>query len=188
MNKTLLYIACLTFYFNCYATGMAVALKNIVLYNKNPNPIVLRAPNISQQAKIKINQNSACLINQPIFFQPNLVNKDTNFYIIFSVESSNIYNAIMIDKDNSLSLASQSRNSKAYSSIGFDKIHLAANCGKKHTASPIKTVVENSPNNPPILTPKYCSKDKNKYQFVLSFGNSAYKVPKFTSLPICIVN
>jgi hypothetical protein len=156
----------------------------------------VNAPNINQDAKIKMSPYSACLINQPILFEPNLINNDSNYYIIFSFESSDMYNAIMIDNQNQLRLASQSPYSKAYSKSGFSQFHLSANCGKQHIISPIKTMVENTPNNPPLLTPKYCSNsksthknmnNKDEYYYLLSFGSSTPRLQKFANLGLCAI-
>lgn len=181
----------------CFATGMAVAINNVALYNDSSKSVIINAQNINKNAKIKIPPHSACLINQPIMFEPNLINNDSNYYIIFSIESLDMYNAIMIDKQNQLRLASQSIFSKAYSKSGFSKFHLTANCGKQHIASPIKTNIENTPNNPPLLTPKYCSNsksthknmnNKDEYYYLLSFGSSTPRLQKFANLGLCAIN
>lgn len=180
----------------CFATGMAVAINNVALYNDSSKSVIVDTPNINKDAKIKIPPHSACIINQPIFFEPNLINNDSKYYIIFSVESLDMYNAIMIDNQNQLRLASQSLYSKAYSKAGFSKFHLSANCGNKHITSPIKTIVENTPNNPPLLIPKYCSNSKNshknmnnkdEYYYLLSFGKSTPKLQKFATLGLCAI-
>ena len=171
-----------------YAYGMAVTLDNIVLYNSTKHPITLNAPNISKSAKINLNPHSGCSLNKPVFFQTNMVsgNKpDDNFYIVFSVESQ--YNAVFIDKQNRINLASKSRDSDVYSNYGFSKFSLTAVCeNNKFDSSPISTRNTTTLNNAPTLAPKYCK--TNKYTFVFGFGNALYTIKDIKNVVACVVH
>ena len=145
-----------------YAYGMAVTLDNIVLYNSTKHAITVNAPNVSKNAKINLDSHSSCLLKKPIFFQPDIVatnTRDDNFYIVFSVESQ--FNAVFIDKENRINLASKSRDAIAHSKTGFSKFSLNAVCeNNKIDNSPISTRNIITSNNAPTLAPKYCKTNK----------------------------
>ncbi len=167
-----------------YAYGIAVTLDNVNLYNGTNKIITFNSPNLGDKQKITLTPKSGCLINQPVFFQPSLIESDDNFYIIFKAESTQ-YNAILIDQQNRISLASLTRNSKAYSPYGYTKFHLNATCSENKTIiAPLNTrTIENKIGVAPTLAPKYC---KNGYKFVFTYGTQSHKNKNIEKPALCI--
>lgn len=153
-----------------FATGMAVTLNNMYLANTSGESIAITLNNLNQAPTVNLSPKTVCKLPNAIFFTPNLVESDSNFYILFTVKNN--YNAIVMNQD-SISLASNSKWSKAYTQ-DTTKFNLEAICGSRQLAKKtIATIAVNQNNNPPTLAPKMCP---NNYSFVYSYGKPSKQV------------
>lgn len=110
------------------ATGMAVSLNNVYMYNNTPHSAQIQIKNLADRANLfQIPPRSVCKINTPLLFLPD-ASESNNFVIMVQIDQNQ--NSIVIDKFGLLTLAADSAiqaryagQVKQYSLNGF--------CGNK---------------------------------------------------------